>query len=183
MLKYSPKLRNFFNRLIIVLSVLLCILLSFTRLPGMELLGINPNWLLIWVVAWSVKRSSFEGAIAGLVLGLIQDGITGAEPTHVYGLILVGMITAKLQKEKYIKEDFVSISLIVFGMVILTETINAIQYILQGLRSLNNIWFHYQKVALAGAILSSLWAPVLYYPLNIWWSKLEKLKRKYFIYD
>ncbi len=182
MRKYS-NIRQIFNYLIIFISVLLCLLLLPARLPGMELLGIHPNWLLIWVVAWSVKRTSFEGAIAGLILGLIQDGMTGADPTHIFGLMLVGIITSQLQKEKYIKEDFISISLIVFGMVFLTETITAIQYMLQGLRSVGNIWFHFQKVALASAILSSLWAPVLYYPLNIWWSKLDKFKKGSFRYD
>jgi cell shape-determining protein MreD len=33
----------------------------------------------------------------------------------------------------------------------------------------------YQQVALASAILSSLWMPVLYYPLNCWWEKVESV--------
>ena len=177
MLKYFPNIRLFLNGVVIVFSVLICILLLPARLPGMELLGINPHWLLIWVVAWSVKRTSLEGAIAGLILGLIQDGMTGGHPTHIFGLILVGIITSRIQKEKYIKEDFVSVALIVFAMVILTETITAIQYMFQGLRNFSDIWLHHQKVALASAILSSLWTPVLYYPLNYWWSKLEKFKK------
>lgn len=57
-------------------SVFICLLILPLRLPGMELLAVSPNWLLIWVVTWSVKRTGFEGAIAGLVLGLIQDGMT-----------------------------------------------------------------------------------------------------------
>jgi rod shape-determining protein MreD len=179
----SSNLRQIINGIIIVVSVLICILLLPARLPGMELLGINPHWLLIWVVAWSVKRTSFEGAIAGLILGLILDGMTGGSPTHIFGLMLVGIITARLQKEKYIKEDFISISLIVFGMVILTETITAIQYMFQGLRNFGDIWLHQQKVALASAILSSLWAPVLYYPLNLWWARLDKFKKGSFRYD
>jgi rod shape-determining protein MreD len=177
MLRFYPSIRNFFNGLIIVLSVLMCLLLLPARLPGMELLGINPHWLLIWVVAWSVKRTSFEGAMAGFILGLIQDGMTGQNPTHIFGLMAVGIITPKLQKEKYIKEDFISIALIVFGMVILTETITAMQHMIQGLRNIGHIWLHHQKVALGGAILSSLWAPVLYYPLNLWWAKLDKIRK------
>ena len=31
----------------------------------------------------------------------------------------------------------------------------------------------HQRNALASAILSSLWAPVIYYPLNLWWEKMN----------
>lgn len=159
------------NRLVIAGSVILCLLLSPTRLPGMELLGVGTNWVLIWVVVWSLKRSVFQGITAGLVLGLIQDGLTGAYPSHVFSLVVVGFLTAKLQKQRYIQEDFISVALITFAMVIVAESITAGQYILADIRPLEEIWLDYQRFVLSSAILSSLWAPVLYYPLNSWWQK------------
>lgn len=158
-------------------SVLLCLLLLPTRLPGMEILSVGPNWLLIWVVAWSVKRTAFQGAMAGLVLGLVQDGMTSPSPTHAFSLAVVGILTARLQKQRYIKEDFISIALIVFGMAVIAETIIAIQFSFQSFgvelsrtyRTLPEIWVYHQRIALSSAILSSLWAPVIYYPLNRWW--------------
>lgn len=156
-------------------SVLLCLLILPTRLPGMELAGIGPNWLLIWVVAWSVKRTMLQGALAGLVLGLIQDGMTSPSPTHVLSLVVVGVLTARLRKEQYLQEDFISVALIAFGMAVLAETVMAIQYSFQGNRSLVEIWTYHQLIALSSAILSSLWAPVLYFPLNRWWEYIGKL--------
>lgn len=161
-------------------SVLLCLLVLPMRLPGMELLSIAPNWLLIWVVAWSIKRTVVQGAIAGLVLGLIQDGMTSPHPTHALSLAIVGILTARLQKQRYIQEDFISVALIVFGMAVLAETITAIQFSLSDFekgtgsyfaRNLADIWTYHQRIALSSAILSSLWAPVIYYPLNRWWEK------------
>ncbi|MDJ0507689.1 MAG: rod shape-determining protein MreD [Crocosphaera sp.] len=169
---------SFLNKLIIVGSVTLCLLLSLTRLPGMELLGIGTNWILIWVVVWSIKRTVFQGAMAGLVMGLIQDGLTGSYPSHVLSLVLVGILTARLQKHKYIQEDFISVALIVFAMVILSETITSIQYIVGGIAPFEDIWQDYQQLVLSSAILSSLWAPVLYYPLNSWWRKQSHNKVK-----
>lgn len=166
---------SFVNKVVISGSALLCLLLSPTRLPGMELLGIGTNWILIWVVVWSVKRTVFQGMVAGLVMGLIQDGLTGAYPSHVFGLIVVGVLTANLQKQRYIQEDFISIALIVFGMVIIAESITSAQYIIRGIRPLGEVWRDYQRLVLSSAILSSLWSPVLYYPLNCWWQK-ESLK-------
>ena len=162
---------SYLNKLIIAASAILCLLLSLTRLPGMELLGIGTNWILIWVVVWSTKRTIFQGAIAGLVMGLILDGLTGAYPSHVLSLVVVGVLTARLQKHKYIKEDFLSVALIVFVMVIMAETITSVQYIWLGMSSFEDIWQDYQQLVLSSAILSSLWTPVLYYPLNSWWEK------------
>jgi rod shape-determining protein MreD len=169
---------SFLNKLIISGSAVLCLLLSLTRLPGMELLGIGTNWILIWVVVWSTKRSVFQGAIAGLVMGLILDGLTGAYPSHVFSLVVVGVLTARLQKQKYIQEDFISVALIVFVMVIISESITSVQYIWLRMRSFQDIWQDYQQLVLSSAILSSLWAPVLYCPLNFWWEKKSDNKAR-----
>ncbi|MBF2021712.1 MAG: rod shape-determining protein MreD [Hydrococcus sp. C42_A2020_068] len=178
--KWSSEQRQILNGFIICASVLLCACLTFVRLPGMELLGIAPSWLLIWTVSWSLKRSVFQGILAGLALGMIQDGMTSAPasgPSHVLSLVLVGFLTAKLQKQRYLKEDFISVALIVFAMSIVAEAAIAVQHILHHIRAPEEIWLDYQRISLSSAILSSLWAPVLYYPLNRWWEKLKALER------
>ena len=165
--------RQAFNWVVTVGSVILCLIVLPARLPGMELLGIAPNWLLIWVVAWSLKRTALQGALAGLALGFIQDGMTSPHPTHVLSLAFVGILTARIQKQRYIQEDFISVALIVFGMAVVGETVSAIQYSFIGDRNLAEIWTDHQRIALSSAILSSLWAPVLYYPLNRWWEQIN----------
>ena len=112
---------------VISASVLLCLFLLPHRFPGMELLGIGANWLLIWVVAWSVKRSAFQGAFAGIILGLLQDAMTAPHPTHAISLGIVGFLVGLFQKERFIQEDFISIALIVFLMAMLSDTIFALQ--------------------------------------------------------
>lgn len=167
--------RQTLNWLVTAGSVILCLLVLPTRLPGMELLGIGPNWLLIWVVAWSVKRTPIQGAIAGLALGLIQDGMTAPDPSHALSLAIVGILTARIQKQRYIQEDFISVALIVFGMAVVAETVSAIQFSLIGGHELADVWIYHQRIALSSAILSSLWAPVVYYPLNRWWEQMSSL--------
>ena len=165
------------NVLIILGSILLCCILLLLRLPGLELFGVSPNWLLIWVVVWSVKRSVWRGAVAGIALGLIHDALTSPHPSHVLSLALVGILTASLRKQRYAREDFIIIALIVFVMVIVTETILALQFSLTFINPLENIRQYYQYRILASATISSIWAPVLYYPLNIWWENLQKIER------
>lgn len=183
--QWSPLIHKSLNWTVTIGSVVLCLLALPMRLPGMELTGIGPNWLLVWVVAWSIKRTAFQGALAGFVLGLIQDGMTAPYPTHVLGLTVVGSLTARLQKQRYIEEDFISVALIVFGMAVVAETIMAIQFSLVDLWAhgvsiqknhfIADIWLYHQQIALSSAILSSLWAPVVYYPLSRWWKWSEKI--------
>ncbi|MEH1812789.1 MAG: rod shape-determining protein MreD [Nostoc sp.] len=176
--RWHPGIRQLLGWIVTASSVLLCLLLLPTRFPGMELLGIGPNWLLIWVVAWSVKRTVFAGALAGIVLGLLQDSMTSPSPTHAISLGIVGALTGLLQKQRFIEEDFISIAVIVFVLAVLAETIFGLQLTLLGNeRKVTDIWTYYQRVALASAILSSLWAPVVYYPLNLWWQRMKLLEQ------
>lgn len=168
--------RQLLNGLAIAVSVLFCALLSLARLPGMELLGIGPHWLLIWVVVWSLRRSSLQGTVAGMALGWVQDGLSSTYPSHLLSLGLVGFLTARLPKTRYLQENFVALALVTFLMAGLAEGITAIQLVTEGSRPLEELWQDYQRIALSTALLSSLWAPALAYPLNCWWEKLEVFK-------
>ncbi|MGK7932286.1 MAG: rod shape-determining protein MreD [Microcystaceae cyanobacterium] len=162
------------NRIIIIGSALLCLLLSLSRLPSTALLDIAPNWVLMWVVCWSLRRTISQGIIAGLTLGLTEDGLTGVYPSHIIPLVIVGMITATLTKRRYVHQAMISVVLIVFMMAIMAETFTAVQFVLKNSRPIGDIWQDYQRIALVSAILSSLWTPVLYYPLECWWNYLRK---------
>jgi rod shape-determining protein MreD len=167
--------RQLLSILLIVGSVLLCAFLSFAHLPGMELLGIGPNWLLIWVVVWSLRRSSWQGALAGLALGWIQDGLTSTYPSHVLALVLVGFLAARLGKNRYLRDNFIALIWIVFVLAILAEVATALQYVLEKVRSPGDIWRDWERIALSSAVLSSLWSPAFAYPFNYCWEKLKKL--------
>ncbi len=167
------------NVLVLIGSVALCAILQAQRLPGMVLLNTAPNWLLIWVVSWSVQRAPWQGAVAGIALGWIQDGLTMANPSHALGLGIAGFLTSRIDKQRLIEEDFISATLIVFVMALVVETLTSIQFALQGEWLPATIWNHLQKVALSSAIISSLWTPVVYVPLNLWWDRVHKLTDRY----
>lgn len=160
--KYNLWLRIF----LIFFSLIICCLLLLIRIPGLELIGITPNWLLIWLVIWSVKRNLWQSVVGAICLGLIWDSLTGFFPSHILGLVIVSLFTSNVYGDKYVKEDVISLTLIVFGMAIINETIIALQYSLQTQIPLIDIWLNYQKNSLTSAIISSLWTPLIYYPLD-----------------
>lgn len=158
---------NYWLRIfLIIFSLIICCLFLLIRIPGLELIGITPNWLLMWLVIWSVKRNLWQSIVAAICLGLIWDSLTGFFPSHILGLVIVSLFTSNVYGDKYIKEDVISLTLIVFGMVIINETIIALQYSLQTQIPLIDIWLNYQKNSLTSAIISSLWTPLIYYPLD-----------------
>ncbi len=166
------------NSWIIVGSVLLCALLQPNRLPGATLLDTGPNWFLIWTVTWSVKRSPFQSIVAGVALGWLQDGLTSPHPTHALGLGLAGFLTSRLDKERFIEEDFISAALLVFVMALSVEAVLGLQLSVRGEWMPSEIWLRLQQVSLSSAIISSLWTPIFYVPLNRWWDRLHELSQR-----
>ncbi|CAD5942931.1 hypothetical protein PCC9214_02045 [Planktothrix tepida] len=163
------------NWTVTIISLMVCMWLSLVRIPGLELFGITPNWVLIWLVAWSIKRTLLEAVIGGLSCGLILDGLTRVQPSHILPFIAVAVLTVVIYRRiiKKIQEDFISVALIVFGMAVIVETIRGLQFSAFGYSNLEQLWLHQQRVALSTAILSSLWAPVIYLPLSRWWAFME----------
>jgi rod shape-determining protein MreD len=183
-----PFARNVLNVLAILISGGLCLLLSPTRFPGMEILGIGPSWLVMWTIVWSLRRSIWHAATAGIVLGLIQDRMTlpdadplGTLPSHVLSLTAVGVLTVWLEKRRYINDAAIPASVAAFILTIVSEAIIGSQYLLyipgnrlQGLNfdSLSYLWVDRSSVILIAAVLSALWMPLLYIPLHMWWKRV-----------
>jgi rod shape-determining protein MreD len=162
----SRQLLNWFGTFTTAILSLVALLVP---LPAWEIAGASADWPLIWIVCWSVRRSPLQAAIAGLALGWAQDGLTATRPSHALGLALVGILTARLEKQRYIQEDFISMAVITFAMAVLAETCLAVQYSFLGNLPIANVWSHHQWAALGSALISSLWAPLVYLPLRWWW--------------
>ncbi len=183
-----PLLRNGLNGLVIAGSAGLCLLLLPTRFPGMEILGIGPSWLVMWTIIWSLRRSLWHATTAGIVLGLIQDGMTlptistlGTFPSHVLSLTMVGVLTFWLCKRRYLTDRILPVAIATFLLTIVSEFVIGCQYLLQtaieksldiSIDSMSHLWMNQSPVILITAILSSLWMPILYYPLHLWWQKI-----------
>jgi rod shape-determining protein MreD len=183
-----PIARNSLNVLAICGSVGICLMLSPTRFPGMEILGVGPNWLVMWTIAWSLHRSLWHAATAGIVLGLIQDAMTfpaattlGSIPTHVVSLTTVAVLTFWLHKHRYLDDTILPVAIMTALLTFLAEFMLGAQHLLQtalgqsieaSLDSLNYLALNQSSTILISAVLSGLWMPIIYYPLHLWWQKI-----------
>jgi rod shape-determining protein MreD len=187
--KLHPLTLTGLNILVIVGSASLCLLLLPTRLPGMEILGVGPSWLVMWTIAWSLRRSIWSAATAGIILGMIQDGMTfpasklqgAVMPTHILSLIIVGVLASWLYKHRYIDDKIVTVVIITFLLAIVAESIVCGQYLFQmtigqsvavNFDIINSLLTDRFPVMLIAGILSGLWMPILYCPLHFWWQKM-----------
>jgi rod shape-determining protein MreD len=174
-MKKPPNTLKLLNFAIIVGSIVICVFLTGRRLPGTELAGIEPNWLLIWLVSWCLRGGIWNGLFAGLAVGWLQEAIIGGESRAAISFVIVGVLTACFSKQRFLREDFITIALVVFGMTLISETVIAARQYLLNLRDREDLWFDYQRITLTAAIISSLWAPVLHYPLQSWFRKYRDL--------
>lgn len=171
----NRKIPVWIRGVITIFLALVCLLLLPMRLPGMVLLGISPNWVLIWVIVWCIKseRNLLQVISAGLVLGLMQDGMTHPEPTHALSLVIVAVLTFVLRKfkiipQKLLSQDMITMALIVFVMSFVAESILTLQFWATGNYQFKDLWYFYQKLVLTSAILSSVWTPLIAFPLSRW---------------
>jgi hypothetical protein len=58
-------------------------------------------------------------------------------------------------------------------MAVVVETMHAVQLTIMGAK-MDNVWILQQRIALSSAILSSLWSPVIYFPLSRWWRSMDR---------
>jgi rod shape-determining protein MreD len=181
----KTKQQSAIDVLIIAISAAICILMLPTRWPGMELLGVGPSWLVMWLVAWTLHRSIGSSLIAATILGLIQDGMTGGQLnlygltlSHVISLIVVVLTVDRLHKRQYVTSSVFGAVVLAFGMTILSEIILCGQHLLDLANfqftgseaiSIDTIWQDRSRSILISALVSSIWMPLLYYPLSRRW--------------
>lgn len=167
------------NSLVVIGSLLLCAVLLSLRLPGMTMLGVSPQWLLMWVIAWSIKREMLYAILGAIAAAWLHDSLMiTALPSHLPGFVLVAYLVSRWRQQRYFQEDFIILALLVFVMTLLAEVVMAGQYFLWGLGTPGILWAELQRIGLATAILSSLWAPLFCTPLVRWWDYVKMLDRQ-----
>jgi rod shape-determining protein MreD len=74
-------------------------LLQSTLLPHLQVLGVQPDLVLLTVVAWSLLRGAEEGMLWALIGGLALDTLSSARVgTNTLPLLLIGFLAGLWQR-------------------------------------------------------------------------------------
>ena len=63
-------------------------------------------------------------------------------------------------------------------MSIFSEAVYAWQYSREYFMGIGAAMQKYQQVVIVSAIITSLWSPALYYPMNLWQKRMKLLRKK-----
>jgi rod shape-determining protein MreD len=159
-----------YNSIVIVGSVVLCTILGLTRLPGMELMGIGPNWFVIWLSIWCLDRTLIQAILAGFCLGWIQDSLSAPWPSHTIGMVIVSMGFHFCFTHRFWKSDVLFLPLLVMGGVVINDGILSILFSLQDGQPILQVWQQRPQLFWISPLLSAIWTPAFFWPLRQWWA-------------
>ncbi|MCY4359675.1 MAG: hypothetical protein OXC47_03300 [Cyanobacteria bacterium MAG APA_bin_95] len=71
---------------------LVALLLSFSSPGWLQLGGVRPNWLVLWLLPWALSQGSIAGLIGACILGFALETMTIGAATPLYGLALLAWL-------------------------------------------------------------------------------------------
>ncbi len=114
------------------LALLVLLALNQLPLPGLALLGVTPNWLLLGLVLWCQGRRWLTAVLAGVLVGLLQDALVASPyPSHALGLALVGYATVWMGKRWLWTQTLVGLMLVTPLLTLLSEGAIALQFLIR----------------------------------------------------
>ena len=155
-------------KVFIFLSILLVPLLTFVGSPWINIYGIPPCWIVLWMLPWSLKEGENAAIIAGLAFGLLFDGLSISIGSQMPILILLGFWWGRLGRQgSEIKQSFVLGFLAWFGTLLFGFS-NWIQTILfEPSELIFNYWG--LQTLLAQSFVTGLLAPLVCSWLLLLW--------------
>lgn len=113
------------------LSAIALVLLMLVRFPGLELAGVAPHWVLLWLIAWAPGRAVWQGIVAGISLGFLMDALSSPYPSHALGLAIVGGLLTYGYRRRWFSLNPLVLMSLCFGLALLLEMVTALQFLVQ----------------------------------------------------
>lgn len=147
----------------LVLASLVAIF-SVSAMPYVKVLGVTPDFVLIFAVCWAVIREPEEAWIVVPIAGFLRDLVT-SDPVGTSALALIPVVLfATAVRLRSLDSDFlptiavVAVSSITYGIISMAVLGATGQHIEVGQALL--------RVTLASALINALFSPILYLPIR-----------------
>jgi len=150
---------RFSLKLYILLSIIIVPLLTFFGIPWLNIFGVSPCWIVLWLLPWSLKQGEVSAVFAGLFFGLLLDSFTTEIASQAPILMFLGFWWGRLgARRNQINSSFALGWLAWLGTFFFGLS-NWIQTILQSAEFSFNLWAI--QTLLAEAFITSLLAPII----------------------
>ena len=137
---------------------------SVSVMPYVRVLGVTPDFVLIFAVCWAVIRGQDEAWIVVPAAGFLRDLVT-SDPVGTSALALIPVVLlATAVRLRSLDSDFlptiavVAVSSLTYGIISMTVLGATGQHVEVGQALL--------RVTLASALANALFSPILYLPIR-----------------
>lgn len=101
-------------------------------LPGLSLLGVTPDWLLLGLVLWCQGRRWLTAILAGVLVGWLRDALVASPyPSHALGLALVAYATVWMGQRWTWTRSLVGLMLVTPLLTLVAEGAIALQFLIR----------------------------------------------------
>ena len=165
---------RFQRRKIFISCALLAPFLTLAAPSWFTIAGIGPNWVVLWLLPWALEDGPLSGAVAGLYLGLVLDGITLGEATHIPAFIALGFWWGRLGRRGPSIERSLNLGLLaLLGSALVGLSLWVQIIVVQESITLTPLYIWGMNTLLAQAIITGLLAPIV----CSWFLLLSRRKR------
>lgn len=133
---------------------------------GSPLLAPRPNELRVSTLGQVIARQALSGSLSGALVGAFFGALYASVlPAYPIAYPLIGWIAGYFSLQNFNQATFLCIPL-VFLATVFAESIMAVQL---ALISRPDVLQHLSEVAFPEAVLNSLMAPFIFFPMREWW--------------
>lgn len=141
--------------------------LNVSAMPYVEVLGVTPDFVLIFAVCWAVVRSEDE-AIYVIPMAAILRDVMSSDPVGTSLIAFAPILfIAMLTRVQLLDSDFLPALGAVAASSVCFEILHALVLLLTGQSF--GVGYLLLHVALPAAVVNALFAPIIYLPVR--WSR------------
>ena len=149
------------------IAVVLAWLLAVANVSGLayiKVLGVTPDFVLIFACCWAVLRSEEEALVVVPLCGLFHD-LLGSDPvgTAVLGFTPIVLLAA-LARTQALDSEFPPAIAVVAGGTLCFTVIQT--FVLAGTGHTIEVWHLLISILIPAIVINALFTPILYLPMR-----------------
>ncbi len=142
-----------------------------SALSYIKVLGVTPEFLLIFAACWAVVRGETEALVVVPMAGILRD-LTTSDPVGTSLLAFAPIVLfAAVARQQVIDSDFPPAVAVVAGSALTFGIIQS--FVLAATGQHIQVWPVFTRVIIPGVLVNALFTPIIYLPVR--WSRPRRI--------